>query len=92
MFSRIDNGHVLGVAAFLVPVMGVYAPLGLAPLIMATAVMAVMVRRVKEGQWPNFSGFAAVVCALAMIWSAERDFWSIDPPAAHVSKLDRLAI
>ncbi len=92
MFSRIDNGHVLGVAAFLVPVMGVYAPLGLAPLIMATAVMAVMVRRVKEGQWPNFSGFAAVVCALAMIWSAVSVFWSIDPPAAHVSKLVRLAI
>ena len=56
----------------------------------ATAVMATVVRRVKEGEWPSIYGFAAGVCALVMVWSAVSIIWSIDPPAAHVSKLVRL--
>jgi len=92
VFPRIDNGHVLGVSAFSVPVIGAYAPLGLAPLIILAAMVAVANRRFRDRAWPNFSGFPAVICALAMIWSAVSVFWSIDPPAAHVSKLVRLAI
>ncbi len=92
MLSRIDNGHVLGIAAFSVPILGVYAPLSLAPLIMAVAVAAVAVRRARDGAWPNILGFAALVCALAMVWSAVSILWSIDPATAHISKLVRLAL
>ena len=89
---RIDNGHVLGVAAFIVPVLGIYAPLALAPLIAVAAVAALLIRRAADGGWPNIVGFASGVCALAMAWSALSILWSIDPAAAHISKLARLTL
>lgn len=92
MLSRIDNGHVLGVAAFFVPLIGLYAPLGLAPLIMVAAITALLVRRAGGGGWPKLPGFFAAICVLAIAWSAASAVWSIDPVTAHLSKLLRLAL
>lgn len=92
MFPRIDNGHVLGVAAFSVPVIGAYAPLGLAPLIILAAMGTVANRRFRDRAWPNISGFAAVICALAMIWPVTLALWRRSPAQAIIGCLVALAL
>jgi exopolysaccharide production protein ExoQ len=92
LWSRIDNGHIFGASAFIVPIMGIYAPLGLAPLIMAAAIACLLIRRVRDRAWPIPTGFAVGICILAMAWSAASILWSIDPATAHLSKLVRLAL
>ena len=88
---RIDNGHVLGAAAFAAPIIGVFAPLGLAPLLAVTAVAALVVARVRGDAWLTFPrGFAAVLTA-AVAWGLVTLLWAPQPRLA-AAKLGELAL
>jgi O-antigen ligase len=88
---RIDTGHVLGAAAFAAPVIGVFAPLGLAPLLALTAVAAMVVGRVRGEAWLTFPrGFAAVLAAV-VVWGLVTLLWAPQPRLAAV-KLGELAL
>ena len=88
---RIDNGHVLGAAAFAAPIVGVFAPLGLAPLLAVTAVAALAVARVRRDAWLAFPrGFAAVLAA-AVVWGLVTLLWAPQPRLA-AAKLGELAL
>jgi hypothetical protein len=52
MRSMIHNGHVLGAAGFLAPILGVYAPRSLAALLVVATVAAIALRRAKGEAWP----------------------------------------
>jgi O-antigen ligase len=88
---RIDNSHVLGAAAFVAPIVGVFAPLGLAPLLAMTAVAALVVARVRRDAWLTFPrGFAAVLAA-AVVWALVTLAWAPQPRLAAV-KLGEIAL
>jgi O-antigen ligase len=69
---------VLAAAGFIAPPLGLFAPLGLSPLLFFAAIGALVVAA-RERQWPLASrplliGFAALVA-----WSALSAIWAIDP-------------
>ena len=92
MLDRIHNGHVLGVAAFAVPILGLYAPRGLAPLVIVVALVAVAVRWRRGGPWPVPRHAAAIVLAGLIAWAAASLAWTIAPPAAAARNLASLAV
>lgn len=91
MRRRLHNGHVLGVAAMLTPLLGLYAPLGLAPLVVLVAVVATAVHRRRTGSWPVPRYAAAVVLAGLVIWAALSLTWTIQPLTGAANGLARLA-
>jgi O-antigen ligase len=75
---RLHNGHIIGSAAFLVCGVGVFVPLGLAPLIGIAAIAAAVLHRRNFGQWPHPPlALSAIFAALAVL-GALSAVWSID--------------
>jgi exopolysaccharide production protein ExoQ len=91
MRGRLHNGHVLGVAAMLTPLLGLYAPHSLAPLVVLVAVVATAVHRRRTGSWPVPGYAAAAVLAGLVAWAALSLTWTIQPLAGAANALARLA-
>src|SRR5665213_227205 len=73
------SAAVLGICAGLAPVLAVWTPLGLAPLVTATAITIVVFdRRVVILQAREFAPLAVMLLLLAL-WSALSACWSIVP-------------
>jgi O-antigen ligase len=89
MTTRIHNGHVLGVAAFLFMPLGIFAPLGIAPLLIAAAVAALAVERVTKKRWPSPPLFLTCIVGLTVLWALISILWTTDPGTAG-AKLPRL--
>lgn len=87
---RIHNGHVISVAAFLVPTLAFYAPLGIAPLFAATAVGALIIAWRDRELGVLVSTGAIIPFGLFLLWTVASLAWSIDPDEG-ISKLPRLA-
>lgn len=66
-----------GVAA--VPVVGVFAPLALAPLMVTAAVFGVVHLRVRGRGWPLPPHPFMALLAAIIVWSTASLVWSIDP-------------
>jgi O-antigen ligase len=67
------------VAIAAVPIVGVFAPLGLAPLMAIAAVLGVVYYRCRERIWPLPPRFLIALFAGLVIWSAASVAWSIEP-------------
>ena len=77
--AKLRNGHVLTAAAFLMPPLAVYAPLGLAPLHALTALVVLAVAYLRDRSIAPISlPFAGVLGAL-VAWGALSSLWSVDP-------------
>jgi exopolysaccharide production protein ExoQ len=88
---RIDNGHVLGAAAFAAPIIGVFAPLGLAPLLAVTAIAALAITRLRQDAWLTFPRSFAALLAIAAVWGLVTLLWAPNPRFA-AAKLGELAL
>ena len=92
MRHAIHNGHVLGATAFAAPLIGAYAPLGLAPLAVVAALAAVVVRRTTGGPWPVPRRGVAYILGAALVWALASTAWGIEPPASALNGVLRLAL
>ena len=88
MTNRIHNGHVLGVAASIVPFASVISHLILAPFIAVTA-LAVLVCAFRERSWPRPPPALMLLMIALLAWGAISLIWSLDPDAT-LSKLPKL--
>lgn len=74
--------HVVPAVLFLMPLLGVWAPLGLAPLVAVAAIVSVPVFRWQTGAWPKISAAALMFLAVFGAWSAISLGWAPDFSAA----------
>ena len=89
MMIRIHNGHVLGVAAFLFMPLGIFAPLGIAPLLVTTAIAALAVERGIKKRWPSPPAMLTGIIGIIFAWALVSILWTADPGAV-AEKLLRL--
>lgn len=75
---RLHNGHIFGSAAFLVCGLGVFAPLGLAPLIGIAAIAATVLHRRNLGHWPQPPLAVSMIFAALTLLGALSAVWSIN--------------
>ena len=88
--TRIHIGHVVGVTAFLAPIIGVVAPPGLAPLLAASALAAFGLKRLRDGRWPLPPVGLTILIATFFGWAVLSVVWSINS-AESLGKLPRFA-
>ncbi len=89
MTIRIHNGHVLGVAALLFMPLGIFAPLGIAPLLVTAAIAALAVERRIKKRWPSPPSTLTGIISIILAWALVSILWTADPGAA-AEKLLRL--
>lgn len=80
-FGWSRNWHPLVAAALLAPLLGVFAPLGLAPLFILVAFSSVALSW-RERPWLAIDRHVAVAAAAFLAWSLASVFWSPDLPQA----------
>lgn len=73
-----DSSHVLALAALVAPGLGMLAPLGLAPLLIA-AVLGVLVLEWRDRVWRVFPRALGAILALICGWAALSALWAVDP-------------
>jgi O-antigen ligase len=74
-----DSSHVLALAALVGPGLGMLAPLGLAPLLIAAA-LGVLALEWRDRVWRAFPRAIAAILALICCWAALSALWAVDPP------------
>tara|TARA_R110002126_G_scaffold35040_10_gene108161 strand:- start:668 stop:1858 length:1191 start_codon:yes stop_codon:yes gene_type:complete len=77
--------------SFLIPVFGVVAPLGLAPLLIFAALVHIFQVRWRVGTWPRVGGLTLLVLIVFTVWTAASLAWTPDPQNAAI-KLLRLLV
>ena len=92
MTIRIHNGHVLGVAAFLFMPLGIFAPLGIAPLLVTTAIAALAVERGIKKRWPAPPSMLTGIIGLIFAWALVSILWTAEPGAAAEKLLHLLGV
>ncbi|MBI08816.1 MAG: hypothetical protein CMM55_04760 [Rhodospirillaceae bacterium] len=90
LFSRIHYGHILGSAAILAPILGLFTPLMLAPLAVIIILASVAIDLLRRHEMPNFDWPFLVPFLLLFVWAAITLTWSVDGEGA-VRKLASLA-
>ena len=83
---------MLGAATLLAPTLGLFAPLGIAPLLVATTLAGLIVARMRGEPWPLPRGAVAIAIAAAMIWAAVSLAWDIVPLLPAAFGLARLTL
>jgi O-antigen ligase len=78
LVSRIHYGHVLGAAAVLAPILGLFAPLMVAPLAVAVIIATVGVDLWRKPAMPPLDWPFLAPYLLLFIWSALSIIWSVD--------------
>ncbi|WP_161625013.1 O-antigen ligase family protein [Paramagnetospirillum caucaseum] len=71
----------LAVSALLLPLVGIFAPLGLAPL-GAVAALACLPLVIRERSWGNLPAAVLWLPLLLAVWAAVSALWAIDPREA----------
>jgi O-antigen ligase len=72
------RGVVLAIAGFIAPPLGLFAPLGLSPLLFVTAAAALAVSA-RERQWPSPPPLLLLGLTIFVLWSGLTAAWAIDP-------------
>lgn len=90
--AGIHNGHVLGAAAFIAPTLGLYAGLGVAPLLVLTALVAAVVQWRRTGTWPLPRGPLAAILTATIVLGGISFAWSINDSWEAADRLARLAL
>lgn len=73
-----DSSHVLALVALVAPGLGMRAPLGMAPLLIAAA-LGVLALEWRERVWRAFPRSIAAILALICGWAALSALWAVDP-------------
>ena len=81
----------IGTVAFLTPVLGIWTPLGLVPLLAGAAIIGVPLYRWRHGHFPNMGRGLPAVLVLFTGWSAASLFWTSEAGEA-ARKLGSLAL
>jgi exopolysaccharide production protein ExoQ len=81
---------ILAIAAFLAPPLGLFAPLGLSPLLFVTAA-ALLAVAAHARRWPQPPRALLVGCAALALWAALSAAWAIDPGHSLVRALRLVA-
>ena len=72
----------VGTISFLIPVLGIWAPLGLVPLLAGAAIFGVPLYRLRQGRFPNIGRALPTVLVLFAGWSVVSLFWTPEPDEA----------
>jgi len=83
--------YLVAVLAFLVPILSVWTPLVLAPLLAGAALVSVPLLRWRRGIWPVFPLAGLIFFAMVCVWSGISLVWTIDLSDAS-QKLGRLVL
>jgi O-antigen ligase len=76
-FGRIGVRHVIGGTAFLIlPACVLSVPFA-APLLVAAAVFALALQRVRDGRWPRPPRFLGSLFAILVVYGALSSLWSV---------------
>jgi O-antigen ligase len=70
---------ILTIAFALAPPLLSLAPLGMAPLMIASGILAYGAERIRSGNWPRVPAAAAVFFIVFIIWCALSLIWDINP-------------
>lgn len=81
----------VGTISFLIPVLGIWTPLGLVPLLAGAAIFGVPLYRLRQGRFPNIGRALPTVLVLFAGWSVVSLFWTPEPDEA-ARKLGSLAL
>ena len=81
----------VGTISFLIPVLGIWTPLGLVPLLAGAAIFGVPLYRLRQGRFPNIGRALPTVLLLFAGWSVVSLFWTPEPDEA-ARKLGSLAL
>jgi exopolysaccharide production protein ExoQ len=68
------------------------APLGMSPLLIATALLAYAAERVQSGSWPALPKVALLILALFIIWCALSLIWALNPVSGARKLIDLVAL
>lgn len=91
MLKRLHNGHVLGVTAFVAPLVGFYSPRDMAVVLVLAALAGGGVQLLRGGPWPIFRHLPAVALAAIVIWAAVSVAWTTEPLGSAAHAVARLA-
>jgi exopolysaccharide production protein ExoQ len=83
---------ILSAAFALAPPLLAVAPLGMAPLLIATAVLGYVVERVLSGGWPRVPADTAVLFAIFLVWCAASLIWDLNPGSGARKLVDVVLI
>ena len=83
---------LLGVAFAVAGPVIALAPLGMAPLLFAAAVLAVGAQRIQSGGWPSPPGRALILSLLFLGWCALSLIWALDRPSGARKLVDMVAV
>lgn len=96
------NESTAGVAPFAATVLAIafglagpvlaLAPLGMAPLVIAAALIATLAERIQHGHWPLPSARVILLAALFLTWCALTLLWALNPPSGARKLVDLIAL
>jgi hypothetical protein len=64
------------------------APLGMSPLLIATAVLAAIAQRIPRGRWPRLPWQASCISLIFLVWCGLSLIWALNPPSGIRKLLD----
>ena len=73
------------------PVMAL-APLGMAPLLIAVAVLATLAERIRGGRWPALPSRATAIAVLFLAWCTLTLIWALDRPSGARKLVDMVLV
>lgn len=82
---------LIGIVAFTVVQIGIWTPLGLAPMVVAAGVLAVPLYWWRMRALPHIAGYAVLLIGVFILWSAVSLLWTLEPGSA-LRKLGSLGV
>jgi exopolysaccharide production protein ExoQ len=79
---------ILSAAFAVAPPLLAVAPLGMAPLLIATAVLGYTAERVQSGGWPRVPADTAALFAVFLVWCALSLIWDLNPGSGARKLID----
>jgi O-antigen ligase len=68
------------------------APLGMSPLLIATAILAYAAERIQSGVWPALPKIAILIFALFIVWCGLSLIWALNPASGARKLVDIVAL
>jgi exopolysaccharide production protein ExoQ len=68
------------------------APLGMSPLLIATALLAYATERFQSGNWPALPRITLLIFGLFLIWCALSLIWALNPASGARKLIDLMAL
>ena len=76
--TKIHSGHVLGIAAFLAPTLGVFAPNMITPVALLSLTGLLILRGRHRESGIRFDRHLVTIISIIVLWSALTLFWTIN--------------